>query len=217
MFLLNSKKKRVREIPSFNSRPITLPQQPLPVVQAIQTSTTSTQLKSISTNGSFPVNTFSSMMPKLANSTPFQQQQNETRPSNNVTHLPSSFLPTTTTSLNRIENELSCPPEDLFDSEDASSVATTTEAPSPISSLPNNNDDDDDDNEVKDFNFLSDHIDENISFVDDDAPMDNIVETSTVNVIVTSRSLSNKNDLVIVKAKNYLILKFKLRYKQQLN
>lgn len=189
-----------------------MPQQPLPVVQAIQTSSASTHLKPILSNGSFPVSTFagvSSVMPKLANATPFlqqqqQQQQNETQTSNNVSHLPSSFLSTTTTSLNRIENELSCPPEDLFDSEDASSVATTTEAPSPISSIPYHNDDDDD-NEVKDFNFLSDHIDENISFVDDDVPMDNIVETSTVNVIVTSRSVAIR--------KNYIFFVLNILYR----
>jgi hypothetical protein len=129
----------------FREGVIHLPQQPLPNVQAIQSAL---QLRPITSTGhvmtaniSSSTTTTSSLsaMPKIV-STAGQQLTvaalNEHQKSTNgvgtitASIISSSFLPS------RCQNdqELSCPPDELFDSEDdedASSVATTTEAPSP--------------------------------------------------------------------------------------
>lgn len=109
---------------------------------------------------------------RIVKGTPFIPTNQQHQPSSSV--VSSSYLPTSTTSM----SDLSGPPDDLFDSEDgdASSVATTTEAPSPASL----------DEDMKSYTMISCEADNDDSMCVVSSRQADDNDTSTVHVTSTS-------------------------------
>ena len=162
-------------------RAIQLPQQPLPVLHALPTTTVGSFKASTTVsaaNGQLPIMAanVSSFMPKFAATAVATHQRAYVQPlSNDIYIRPTNVLSTSTaivsspylqmpnvSTATNLENELCCPPDELFDSEDgdASSVATPTSenhATSAVKSLPS----------IKSITDKN-NVDDSIGIVDED-------------------------------------------------